>query len=110
MLMTNQRGPAVRTLRGWATFVLQESGAIRECEEHGWMQDRTDPHARKRALAEARRDPPASIAPEQAVAEIRTSWTRSAIAVPSARQMRLGRPTGAPFRPGAGAGKLSPRQ
>jgi hypothetical protein len=24
--------------------------AIRECEEHGWMTDRSDPHARERAF------------------------------------------------------------
>jgi hypothetical protein len=44
------RRPAIRTLRGWAISVLQEAGAIRECEEHGWMQDRADPHARERAF------------------------------------------------------------
>jgi hypothetical protein len=38
MLMTSERRPAIRTLRGWAIHVLQEAGAIRECEEHGWMQ------------------------------------------------------------------------
>jgi hypothetical protein len=27
-----------------------KAGAIRECEEHGWMTDRADPHARDRAL------------------------------------------------------------
>jgi hypothetical protein len=45
MLMTFERRPAVRTLRGWAISVLQDAGAIRECEEHGWMQDHADPHA-----------------------------------------------------------------
>jgi hypothetical protein len=30
--------------RLWAISVLQEAGAIRECEEHGWMQDRADPN------------------------------------------------------------------
>ena len=40
MLMTKERRPSIRTLRGWAISVLQEAGAIRECEEHGWMQDR----------------------------------------------------------------------
>ena len=38
MLMLKERRPAIRTLRGWAISVLQEAGAIRECEEHGWMQ------------------------------------------------------------------------
>jgi hypothetical protein len=45
MLMTKERRPAIRTLRGWAISVLNDAGAIRECEEHGWMQDRADPHA-----------------------------------------------------------------
>jgi hypothetical protein len=29
-------------MRGWAIDVLQEAGAIRECEAHGWMQDRAE--------------------------------------------------------------------
>ena len=40
MLMKSERRPAIRTMRGWAIDVLQEAGAIRKCEEHGWMQDR----------------------------------------------------------------------
>ncbi|MCP3471802.1 hypothetical protein NLM33_25040 [Bradyrhizobium sp. CCGUVB1N3] len=71
MLMTMERRPAIRTLRGWAIGVLQESGAIHECEEHGWMQDRADPHARDRAFAAARHDPPAGISPDESLAEIR---------------------------------------
>jgi hypothetical protein len=35
MLTTSERRP---TMRGWAIDVLHEAGAIRECEEHGWMQ------------------------------------------------------------------------
>lgn len=71
MLMTKERRPVIRTLRGWAISVLQEAGAIRECEEHGWMQDRADPHARERAVDLARRHPPAGTSGDQAVAEIR---------------------------------------
>jgi hypothetical protein len=70
MLMTKERRPAIRTLRGWAISVLQEAGAIRECEEHGWMQDRADPHARERALAAARRDPPDGVPPEAAAVSL----------------------------------------
>jgi hypothetical protein len=43
--------------RDWALSILKEAHAIRECEEHGWLQDRADPHARERALEIARRDP-----------------------------------------------------
>ncbi|OPY95768.1 hypothetical protein A5906_07315 [Bradyrhizobium sacchari] len=71
MLMTKEKRPAIRTLRGWAISILQEAGAIRECEEHSWMQDRADPHARERALEIARQDPPAGVTPDEATAEVR---------------------------------------
>jgi hypothetical protein len=70
MLMFKERRPAIRTVRGWVISVLQEAGAIRECEEHGWMQDSADPHARERALAIAREDPPPGVTPDNALAEI----------------------------------------
>ena len=73
MLTTKERRPAIRTLRGWAINVLQEAGAIHECEEHGWAKDRADPHARERAFEIARRDPPHGVSPESAslaVAEV----------------------------------------
>jgi hypothetical protein len=56
MLMMKQRRPTIRTLRGWAISVLQDAGAIRECEEHGWMQDRRSTRPRARL----RRRPPES--------------------------------------------------
>ena len=71
MLMTKERPKAIRTLRGWAISVLQEAGAIHECEEHGWARDGTDPHARDRALEIARQEPPSGISPGEAEAEIR---------------------------------------
>jgi hypothetical protein len=71
MLMTKERRPAIRTLRGWAISVLQEAGAILECEEHGWMQDRADPHARERAFAAARQDPPPGVSPEAAATAVK---------------------------------------
>jgi hypothetical protein len=71
MLMTKGQRPAIRTLRGWAICVLQEAGAIRECEEHGWAQDRADPHARERAFYIARQHPPSAVSPDEAVAEVR---------------------------------------
>lgn len=72
MLMFKERMPAIRTLRGWAISVLQEAGAIRECEEHGWMQDRADPPARERAFDIARRDAPPCVSPVAAEAEVRS--------------------------------------
>lgn len=70
MLATKERRPAIRTLRGWAISVLQEAGTIRECQEHGWMQDSADPHARERAFNTARRDPPKETSPGEALAAI----------------------------------------
>src|SRR5260370_15017490 len=64
MLTTKEGRPAIRTLRGWAIAALSEAHAIQECEEHGWMQDRADPHARERAFAIARQDPPSGVSPE----------------------------------------------
>jgi hypothetical protein len=57
MLLFKERRPAIGPLSGWAISVLNGAGAIRECEEHGWMQDRADPHARDRAFDIVRRDP-----------------------------------------------------
>jgi hypothetical protein len=59
-----------RTLRGWAISVLDEAGAIRECEEHCWIQDRADPHARERAFDMARSDPPPGSTATEAVAAL----------------------------------------
>jgi hypothetical protein len=70
MLMTKERRSATRSVRGWAMSVLQETGAIRECATHGWMQDRADPHARERAFDIARQDPPEGLSVAQATAEI----------------------------------------
>lgn len=70
MLLTKRPRPAIRTLERWAIGVLLEAGAIRECEEHGWMKDSTDPHARERAFDIARRDPPRGVSPQAAAAAI----------------------------------------
>ena len=49
-------------------MILLEAGAIHECEEHGWIRDRADPHARERALELACEHPPMGMSSEQAVA------------------------------------------
>jgi hypothetical protein len=71
MLMTKESRPAIRTPLGWAIAVLQEVGAIRECEEHGWMKDRADPHARQRAVDMAIQDPPPGLSSDAAAVEVR---------------------------------------
>jgi hypothetical protein len=71
MLVIKERRAAIRTLQGWAISVLVEAGAISECEEHGWMKDRADPHAREHALVIARQAPPPGVSPEEAIAELR---------------------------------------
>jgi hypothetical protein len=70
MLMTKEKRPATRTLRGWAIAVLQEAGAIKECEEHGWMQDRADPHARQRAFDIAREARAPGVSPQTAAVAV----------------------------------------
>lgn len=67
MSMTRERRPSFRTHEGWARTVLLDVGAIRECEEHGWVQDRADPHARERAFAFASEEPPPGLSPQAAV-------------------------------------------
>lgn len=57
MLMVRERPPGYRTIEAWARAVLSKAGAIRKCEEHGWMQDHADPHARDRAVEMARETP-----------------------------------------------------
>jgi hypothetical protein len=69
-MFKERRRPAIRTLRGWAISVLLESGAAKECDEHGWLQDRADPDARARALDIAGQDPPAGVSGHEAIAKI----------------------------------------
>jgi len=69
MLTMKQRSPAIRTHRRWAIGILQEVGAVRECEDHGWMRDRADPHARDHAIDIARHVPPAALSPDAAEVE-----------------------------------------
>lgn len=71
MLKTIERRSGIRSLRGWAIHVLQEAGAIHECEEHGWARDRADPHAHHRAVEIARQDHPDGMTADEAVAELR---------------------------------------
>jgi hypothetical protein len=71
MLIFKERRPSTRAIERWAISVLLEAGAIRECEEHGWMRDRTDPHARQHAIEVARSDPLPELSPDAAADEVR---------------------------------------
>ncbi|GLH81347.1 hypothetical protein SSBR45G_62560 [Bradyrhizobium sp. SSBR45G] len=62
--------PTTPSLERWATAILREAGAIVECEQHGWMLDRGDPHALARALCAACDDPPRGIRSSEATAAI----------------------------------------
>ncbi|MET4072429.1 hypothetical protein ABID58_007258 [Bradyrhizobium sp. S3.2.6] len=66
--MFEERLPAIGTLSGSAISVLRKADAIRECEEHGWTQNRADPHARQRVWEMARQDPPQGVSEDEAVA------------------------------------------
>jgi hypothetical protein len=74
--------------------VLLEAGAIRECEEHGWMRDRADPHARERALVIARPDAPPGVSPEEAIAELRDVLSSIGDTCPECPPDRVGPTTG----------------
>lgn len=56
-MLTRDRRPDFRTVDGWAIGLLLEARAIHKCAQHGWAQDRTDPHARQLALRIAREEP-----------------------------------------------------
>jgi len=94
MLVIKERRAAIRTLQGWAISVLVEAGAISECEEHGWMRDRADPHARERALLIARHDPPRGVSPEEAIAELRDVLYSIGDTCPECPPDRVGPTTG----------------
>jgi hypothetical protein len=61
---------AIGTLRRWAISVLSEAAAIRECDDHGWMKDRADPHARELAFEIAHEAPPVGVSPDMAAAAV----------------------------------------
>jgi hypothetical protein len=56
-MLTRERRPDFKQVDRWAIGILQEAGAIHECDQHGWAKDRTDPHARAEALRIARNEP-----------------------------------------------------
>jgi hypothetical protein len=45
-----------QSLEGWALGILIEEHAIHQCDHHGYMRDRADPHALNRARARAERE------------------------------------------------------
>ncbi len=55
MLVIPMSKPSFKSLESYATGVLLEAHAIVECEHHGYMKDRADPHAWDRARDAAAR-------------------------------------------------------
>ena len=76
MVLAKERQSAIWTLHGWAISLLLGTGAIRECEYHGWMQDRADPHARDRAFEIACQELRWAFHPRPPPALLPTCWTR----------------------------------
>ena len=70
MLMMNERRAGRPDAARLGNLGAAGAGAIRECEEHGWMKDRADPHSRERALTVACQDPPFGVSPGEAVAAV----------------------------------------
>ena len=70
MTLTRERRPDFKQVDRWAIGVLQEAGAIHECDHHGWAKDRTDPHARTEALRIARDEPFAGLSANEAATAV----------------------------------------
>ncbi|OAF13095.1 hypothetical protein AYJ54_44745 [Bradyrhizobium centrolobii] len=68
MLMMKERRAATQNPTGLGDLRPARCHFIRECEKHGWVIDRADPHARERAIAAGREDPPSDLSPDEAVA------------------------------------------
>jgi hypothetical protein len=71
MTTLRERRPAFRSREGWAIGILLAAGAIHECAQHGYMKDRSDPHAREDAVRRAHDEPFSGLSSEQAVAAVR---------------------------------------
>ena len=69
-MLAIERRPDFKQIDRWAIRILQETGAIHECDHHGWAKDRTDPHARSEALQIARDEPIAGLSSEEAAAAV----------------------------------------
>jgi hypothetical protein len=90
MLMLKERRPPVRAVERWAIRVLLEAGAIKECDEHGYMQCRGDPHARDRARMIAREELPPGLDPDAAGAALQLFCLASATTVRNVAKSHAG--------------------
>lgn len=70
-MLTEKQRPDFKVVDRWAIRVLQEAGAIHECDQHGWAKDRADPHARAEALQIARDEPLAGLSPDEAAIAVK---------------------------------------
>ena len=70
-MLTKERRPDFKQVDRWAIGILQEAGAIHECDQHGWAKDRTDPHAWAEALRIARDEPLAGLSSDEAAEAVK---------------------------------------
>ena len=70
MLVVRERWSACRTIEDWAISLLLEEGAIKQCPDHGYIQCRSDPHARASAIVIACETPPQGLSAEDGVAAL----------------------------------------
>jgi hypothetical protein len=70
-MLVKERAPTWRTVEAWAIATLLETGAIKKCHDHGYMQCRGDPDAFALAFDVAREEPPAGLSVEEALAALR---------------------------------------
>jgi hypothetical protein len=69
-VVIEKRREPYRSLRGWAVGLLLETGAIRDCVDHSYLCDATDPDAWRRARRLASTHPFKGATPAEAVAMI----------------------------------------
>jgi hypothetical protein len=71
MLMTSERRPAIRTLRGWALYVLHEAAPSKSARNTVGCRIAPIRMLGMWAFDIARRDPPAGVSTDKAAAEVR---------------------------------------
>ena len=88
MLVLRRKVGSYRTMRGWVFATLRYAGAIIECEEHGHILDRGDPHASDLAIEIALDEGFPGAAPDQIRAEIEDIMRHVGDACPECKRFK----------------------